>query len=187
MVGKREEYVWARATQGGRLHAISEHQVATVQEAMCGYDPDQLWGRTDLKDTKEMFCATCVEATRGMKNITAAVNRAVAKLDGPPRGVSADEVLSCTCPSFSAAQPHRPGCPLYLSRQEVDGRVMARLRAPFGCELIPPRTMMLGTDPGRWRIHDANDDAVASCAGAEGGYARLIVQALNEHFERRTK
>ena len=52
----------------------------------------------------------------------------------------------------------------------------------------------------RWRIADAstegrydgreageNDDAVASCAAAEEGYARLIVQALNEHFERRGK
>lgn len=40
---------------------------------------------------------------------------------------------------------------------------------------------------GRWRIHDANDDAIASVSYREEGYARLIVQALNEHFERRAK
>jgi hypothetical protein len=62
----------------------------------------------------------------------------------------------------------------------IDAAVMARLRAPFGCEFIP------GTTPdhrGRWRIHDANDDAIASVAPAEEGYARLIVEALNTYFE----
>jgi hypothetical protein len=38
---------------------------------------------------------------------------------------------------------------------------------------------------GHWRIHDANDDAIASVSRYEEGYARLIVRALNEHFERR--
>ena len=62
----------------------------------------------------------------------------------------------------------------------LDDMVMARLRAPFGCELVrPPRE--LGT-PARWRIYDANDDAIASVSEREEGYARLIVQALNEHF-----
>jgi hypothetical protein len=63
----------------------------------------------------------------------------------------------------------------------LDAAVMARLRAPFGCEFIPAGTR----EPGRWRIYDANDDAVASVSGREEGYAQLIVQALNEHFERR--
>ena len=72
---------------------------------------------------------------------------------------------------------------------EVDARVMARLRAPFGCELItgPHQRNVFGDKPpeSRWRIHDANDDAIASVSGREEGYARLIVQALNEHFDRR--
>jgi hypothetical protein len=57
----------------------------------------------------------------------------------------------------------------------VDAAVMARLRAPFGCEFI------YGADDksNRWRIHDANDDAIASVSGREEGYARLIVAALN--------
>jgi hypothetical protein len=57
----------------------------------------------------------------------------------------------------------------------IDERVMARLRAPFTCERI---ALGLG---GRWRIADANDDAIASCAPTEEGYARLIVEALNLH------
>lgn len=72
----------------------------------------------------------------------------------------------------------------------LDEAVMARLRAPFGCEFIrsgsPLGSPLESPLPhGRWRIHDANDDAVASVSGLEEGYARLIVQALNEHFERR--
>jgi hypothetical protein len=63
----------------------------------------------------------------------------------------------------------------------LDAAVMTRLRAPFGCEFIA------GNQHGRWRIHDANDDAVASCAGPEEGYARLIVEALNEHFARKAR
>ena len=65
---------------------------------------------------------------------------------------------------------------------EVNARVMSRLRAPFGCEYI---TGAIGGRSDRWRIHDANDDAIASVASAEDGYARLIVQALDEHFARR--
>ena len=67
---------------------------------------------------------------------------------------------------------------------DIDDAVMARLRAPFGCELIrgePQRN--IPRTAGRWRIHDANYDAIASCSELEEGYARLIVQALNEHFE----
>lgn len=67
------------------------------------------------------------------------------------------------------------------SKADLDKRVMAQLRAPFGCEFInngSPRE-------SRWRIHDANDDAIATTSGLEEGYARLIVQALNEHFERK--
>jgi len=75
--------------------------------------------------------------------------------------------------------------------QSLDALVMARLRAPFGCELVlgNPRRNVFGSMPGvrRWRIFDANDDAIASVAEYEEGYARLIVQALNEHFERRGK
>lgn len=66
---------------------------------------------------------------------------------------------------------------------DMDAAVMARLRAPFGCEFInngSPRQ-------SRWRIHDANDDAIASVSGLEAGYAQLIVQALNEHFDRRNQ
>jgi len=62
----------------------------------------------------------------------------------------------------------------------IDAAVMTRLRAPFGCEYIPP-----GKGSARWRIHDANDDAIASVSGLEEGYAKLIVQALNEHFARK--
>ena len=68
-----------------------------------------------------------------------------------------------------------------LSSENINRQVMARLRAPFGCEFIPGRNG--GQD--RWRIHDANDDAIASVSAREEGYARLIVLALNEHFERR--
>ena len=71
----------------------------------------------------------------------------------------------------------------------LDDLVMARLRAPFGCELVNgmPRRNVFGDAPpvARWRIHDANNDAIASCSEREEGYARLIVQALNEHFEKR--
>ena len=69
--------------------------------------------------------------------------------------------------------------------KDIDKAVMARLRAPFGCEFIPPGQSARAGDRGRWRIHDANDDAIASVSYAEEGYARLIVQALNEHFERK--
>ena len=64
-----------------------------------------------------------------------------------------------------------------LDPPAIDVAVMARLRPPFTCEYI--------RNASRWRIADANDDAVASCAAAEEGYARLIVQALNENFARR--
>jgi hypothetical protein len=68
----------------------------------------------------------------------------------------------------------------------VNEAVMARLRAPFTCELIQAPASFPGPGPlGRWRIADANDDAIASCSAAEEGYARLICQALNEHFERK--
>ena len=67
---------------------------------------------------------------------------------------------------------------------EVDAAVMARLRAPFGCEFIEGP---IGERSSRWRIYDANDDAIASVSGREEGYARLIVLALNEHFERRSR
>lgn len=62
-----------------------------------------------------------------------------------------------------------------LTEKELDELVMRRLRPPFGCEYVG----------NRWRIYDANDDAVASCAPREEGYARLIVKALNEHFDYR--
>jgi hypothetical protein len=68
-----------------------------------------------------------------------------------------------------------------MGKAALDVAVMARLRAPFGCEYIRNTTEPHG---GRWRIHDANDDAIASVSAAEEGYARLIVTALNEHFER---
>ena len=70
----------------------------------------------------------------------------------------------------------------------IDDAVMARLRAPFSCELVG--TKQNDGKPGpfcRWRIADANDDAVATCSYLEEGYARLICQALNEHFARRSQ
>lgn len=67
-----------------------------------------------------------------------------------------------------------------LDPKNIDAAVMSRLRAPFGCEFIPGTLDRIAG--GRWRIHDANDDAIASVSGREEGYARLIVQALNEHF-----
>lgn len=161
---KKEEYVWAEGEQGGLLHAVSEDQVATVQEAFCGYDPKHPWGRTDLLDPNQEWCSECVGLTTYAKDVTAAVNRAVAKQDKTPKSATAEDILS---------------------PKSIDARVMARLRAPFSCEFIPSR----GTDPrfGRWRISDANDDAIASCSHLEEGYARLIVAALNEYFERRCK
>lgn len=70
-----------------------------------------------------------------------------------------------------------------MTKIEIDEVVMARLKAPFGCELIAPTTKHERF--GQWRIHDANNDAIASVAYQEEGYARLIVQALNEHYERK--
>ena len=67
-----------------------------------------------------------------------------------------------------------------LDPMNIDAAVMARLRAPFGCERITAS----GPGNSRWRIHDDNDDAIASVSYREEGYARLIVQALNEHFAR---
>lgn len=64
----------------------------------------------------------------------------------------------------------------------LDKLVMDRLRPPFSYELIPDA---LDSLPSHYRIHDANDDAVAFVSSREEGYAKLIVQALNEHFERR--
>ena len=81
--------------------------------------------------------------------------------------------MSAALEALMAAKAHTAGA--------IDSAVMARLRAPFGCEFI------YGADDksNRWRIHDANDDAIASVSGREEGYARLIVQVLNEHFARR--
>jgi hypothetical protein len=64
-----------------------------------------------------------------------------------------------------------------IIKARIDDAVMKRLRAPFECEYIA----------GHWRIYDANDDAIASVSGLEEGYARLIVLALNEHYERRER
>lgn len=64
----------------------------------------------------------------------------------------------------------------------IDQKVMDRLRAPFGCEFIRGNLPVTSW----WRIHDANDDAIACVSRLEEGYARLIVQALNEHFESQT-
>ena len=66
-----------------------------------------------------------------------------------------------------------------LTPATMDTAVMARLRAPFGCELSTAAT----SKNQRWRIHDANDDAIASVSPREEGYARLIVEALNAHFK----
>jgi hypothetical protein len=68
-----------------------------------------------------------------------------------------------------------------VEHAKLNAAVMARLRTPFGCEFI--RGSLPGTS--RWRIYDANDDAIASVASAEEGYARLIVAALNREFDRR--
>jgi hypothetical protein len=57
----------------------------------------------------------------------------------------------------------------------MDAAVMARLRAPFGYEYVPPPA----NTKGHFRIHDANDDAIASVSGREEGYARKITRALN--------
>ena len=81
--------------------------------------------------------------------------------------------MSAALEALMAAKAHTAGA--------IDAAVMARLRAPFGCEFI------YGADDksNRWRIHDANDDAIASVSGREEGYARLIVAALNREFDRR--
>ena len=69
---------------------------------------------------------------------------------------------------------------MQLPDSGIDRLVLQRLRAPFGCEFIEPS---VGGRNGRWRIHDTNDDAIATVSHFEEGYARLIVLALNEHFE----
>jgi hypothetical protein len=66
---------------------------------------------------------------------------------------------------------------------DLNGLVMARLRAPFGCEYIAAQSPS-ARNQGHWRIHDANDDCMATVSGLEEGYARLIVRALNAHFAR---
>jgi len=55
--------------------------------------------------------------------------------------------------------------------ETMDEKVMRRLRKPFSCERVG----------GRWRISDANDDAIASVSEREEGYARHIVAALNAY------
>ena len=75
--------------------------------------------------------------------------------------------------------------PPMMTVDQMNAAVLAKLRAPFGCEFIAPvQTGVGNSHHGRWRIFDAQGDAVASVSGLEEGYARLIVQALNEHFER---
>ena len=75
-----------------------------------------------------------------------------------------------------------------MNKVDLDAAVIARLRAPFGCELITPSPGLgLPQKDARWRIYDANDDAIASVSSREEGYARLIVQALNELFERKSR
>ena len=69
-----------------------------------------------------------------------------------------------------------------IDPSNIDAAVMARLRAPFGCEYVQSPS-----GKARWRIHDANDDAIATVSYAEEGYARLIVQALNEHYTGRAQ
>ncbi len=71
------------------------------------------------------------------------------------------------------------------SASTIDAQVMQRLRAPFGCEFIPPAKFSLSSHAGHWRIYDANDDAIAHVSGLEEGYARLIVEALNLQAEHR--
>ena len=61
-----------------------------------------------------------------------------------------------------------------MSKTALDLAVMNRLRAPFGCEFIakePDPASGREPDPldGRWRISDANDDAIASVNGRERG------------------
>jgi hypothetical protein len=74
---------------------------------------------------------------------------------------------------------------IIMSSSGIDQLVMERLRAPFSCEFVSSRNLGRPDPLGRWRIADANDDAIASCSAQEEGYARLICQALNEHLERR--
>jgi hypothetical protein len=70
----------------------------------------------------------------------------------------------------------------------IDAAVMARLRAPFGCEYVKATGNGLRPDlSARWCIYDANDDVIASVSHREEGYARLIVQALNEHYAMRVR
>ena len=68
----------------------------------------------------------------------------------------------------------------------VDAAVMARIAPPFGCELIRAGAAG-GPVRDRWRIHDGNDDAIASVAGPEEGYARLIVAAALAGWLRRRR
>ena len=78
----------------------------------------------------------------------------------------------------------KPIAPLLGGIFDVDAAVMARITPPFGYELIRAGAAG-GPVRDRWRIHDGNDDAIASVAGAEEGYARLIVTALNEHYRQK--
>ena len=59
----------------------------------------------------------------------------------------------------------------------MDARILARVRGPFGFETFP-ETLQDGRRLTRYRIHDANDEAM--CSTYEPVYARLIVSALNK-------
>ena len=87
---------------------------------------------------------------------------------------------------FTKSRCHGMLLPVEIPMKDIDEKVMARLRPPFTCEYIAKRVGLI-VHEARWRIADASGGAIASCAAAEEGYARLIVQALNEHFERRGK
>lgn len=63
----------------------------------------------------------------------------------------------------------------------IDGRVLARIKAPFAHESFP-ETFKDGRVLTRYRIHDANDDAL--CSSYDKVYADFIVAALNAYKPR---
>ena len=64
-----------------------------------------------------------------------------------------------------------------LEGEGMDARILARVRGPFAFETFP-ETLKDGRTLTRYRIHDANDEAM--CSTYEPVYARLIVSALNK-------
>jgi hypothetical protein len=61
----------------------------------------------------------------------------------------------------------------------IDAKVLARIKAPFGYEVFEEKEGAHGQRRTRYRIADANDDAL--CNTYDKVYADFIVAALNAY------